>query len=71
MELKKVNAFAEKQGYDHAKFLCTWRGFRCYEPMMGSEGTNHLGLPLLILVDQAGKIRMSTPEEAMEQLNDD
>lgn len=65
-----VNEFAKKQGYQWAKYLCNWNGFKCYEPIISKNEVAYLGLPLLILEDADGNIRMSTPEEAMEQLSE-
>ena len=70
MEQALIDAFAKKQGYDHAVYLCQWRGYRCYEPCLSGSGTACTGLPLLILEDEQGNLRMSTPDEAMQQLDE-
>ena len=70
MNQEDVNEFAKQQGYDRAEYLCEWRGFHCYEPLINGDGPAYIGLPLIILVDQEGKIRMSTSQEAMQQIRE-
>lgn len=71
MKQSVIDEFAKKQGYDKAEYLGKWRGYRCYEPILNDGAdTAFVGLPLLILVDERDKIRMSTPEEAMKQLEE-
>lgn len=67
---KKIEEFAIKQGYSSAVYLCEWNGFDCYEPVEDPFQISYIGLPLLILVDKQGNIRMSTPSEAMKQIYD-
>lgn len=71
--MKTPNAvieYAKSQGYESAEYLCDWRGFHCYEPILTEGEVSYIGLPLLILVDSTGKIRMSTADEAMQQLEE-
>lgn len=70
MCLSKVLKFANEHGYNSATFLCEWKGFKCYEPNLGENGVSYIGLPLLILEDMDGNLRMSTPDEAMQQIRD-
>lgn len=71
MNQSEIEKFAKEQGYSKAEYLCEWREYACYEPIMGDgEEPSFIGLPLLILVDKSKKIRMSTPEEAMQQLRE-
>lgn len=70
MNQEELNRFARQNGYDHATYLCEWRGYQCYEPMMAGEGPFFVGLPLLILVDKEKRIRMSTPQEALQQIKE-
>lgn len=65
-----IQKFANEKGYKSASYLGVWNGFKCYEPILDTEGVLFIGLPLMILEDNAGNIRMSTTEEAMEQLRD-
>lgn len=65
-----IDNFAKSQGYETAEYLCEWRGFKCYEPVITDGETSFVGLPLLILEDNEGNIRMSTPEEAMQQIDE-
>lgn len=70
MRQADVEEFAVKMGYETAEYLCEWNGFHCYEPILVKGRISYVGLPLLILEDSAGNIRMSTAEEAMQQLDD-
>lgn len=70
MDDNLVNNFARLNGYDSAKYLCDWNGYSCYEPIFSNNELSYVGLPLLILVSSNGEIRMSTPEEAMQQIDD-
>lgn len=65
-----INEFAKSQGYETAEYLCEWRGYKCYEPIIAEGEMSFVGLPLLILEDTKGNIRMSTPEEAMQQIDE-
>lgn len=66
----KVKQFAIKNGYDDAIYIGKWRSFECYEPVFNSEGVSFVGLPLIILVTDDGKIRMSTPSESLQQIEE-
>lgn len=65
-----IDKFAKRQGYQTAEYLCEWRSFKCYEPIAADGEISFIGLPLLILEDENGNIRMSTPEEAMQQIDE-
>ena len=65
-----VDEFAKTQGYETAEYLGEWRGFKCYEPIVAESEVSFVGLPLLILEDEKGNIRMSTPEEALQQIDE-
>lgn len=67
---KTIEEFAIRNGYKTASFLCKWNGFDCYEPIVDEDRISFVGLPLLILVDKQGNIRMSTPDEALQQIAD-
>ena len=69
MDLKQVISFAQKNGYETVEKLNNWNGYECYEPIMDSKKETELGPPLLILV-KGDKIRMSTPDEAFQQLDE-
>ena len=62
--------FAKKNGYNSAEYLCEWNNYTCYEPIFKENAVSYIGLPLLILEDSEGNLRMSTPEEALEQIDD-
>ena len=70
MKKAKITEFAEKNGYDGAEYIGEWNGFKCYEPYFDGDDITAVGLPLLILVDKDENIRMSTPAEALQQLQD-
>lgn len=69
MDISKVKQFAKKQGYKTVSQLKPWNGYECYEPIMDEKTTSMVGPPLLILV-KGDKIRMSTPDEAFQQMDD-
>ena len=72
MSKKEIVAFAKKNGYDDALPLGKWREYDAYEPVFeGStdEEPAYVGPPLLILV-KGDEIRMSTEEEAYQQLEE-
>ena len=60
--------FAKEQGYDNVKQLADWNGYEVYEPFLNTKALSIVGLPLLILVKE-NIIRMSTCEEAFEQMD--
>ena len=71
MEKSKIIAFAKENGYDGVKPLGKWREFDAYEPTFDGKEDDLacVGPPLMILV--AGeKIRMSTIEEAYQQIDE-
>lgn len=59
--------FAIEHGYADAEPLGVMDGFDCFEPVMGTEGSCCIGLPLMVMVSD-GAARMSTYEEAMRSL---
>ena len=66
---EKVIDFAKQQGYDSAEYIGKWRGYDVYEPLFAGDEVSVVGPPLIILVKGA-KIRMSTEDEAYEQLSE-
>jgi len=68
MKIEKVKDFAKQQGYDDVLSIGKWKGFDAYEPVFNGEEPSFIGVPLLILV-KGDSIRMSTVEEAFEQLD--
>lgn len=63
----EIIAFAKTQGYDDVLHIGKWKEYEAYEPIYSGD-VSFVGVPLLILV-KGGSIRMSTVEEAFEQLN--
>ena len=68
MKIKQVKDFAKQQGYDDVLSIGKWKGFDAYEPVFNGEEPSFIGVPLLILV-KGDSIRMSTVDEAFEQLD--
>ncbi len=67
---QKIQNFAKQQGYQKAVYLNNWNGYKCYEPIFDETQPSYTGLPLIILVDEHNNIRMSTSEEAFQQIRD-
>ena len=66
MNRKKALEFAKSEGYDRIGYVGQQAGFFCYAPFFNhpaGEGVPPTGLPSLILVDQNGDMRFSSPEE--------
>lgn len=62
--------FAKQNGYNDVIYLAKWRGFDCYEPVFSDSGEfSIIGLPLMIMV-KGETIRMSTPEESLQQIDE-
>lgn len=68
MKHDNIKAFAKKMGYDDALYIGKWKDYEAYEPMFEGDDVLFVGNPYLILV-KGDEIRMSTEEEAFEQLN--
>lgn len=68
--LDELKIFAQENGYDNANYLCEWNGYSCYAPYFENPKLRYMGQPLLILVDDEGKMRMSTQEEAFAQIDE-
>lgn len=64
----EIVEFANNKGYETVKYLCEWDGFKCYSPVLSKGKSACIGLPVLILEDDEGNIRMSTTEEAFQVL---
>lgn len=65
--LEQVKQFATINGYKDVEPLGEWRGYEIYEPILSRDKTCFIGPPLMIMV-KGDTIRMSTPEEGMEQI---
>ncbi len=70
MELEKIIEFAKENGYDSARKFKDWKGYEAYEPIVDESEDFLSGLPFMILV-KGDEIRMSTPEEALEQATEE
>ena len=72
MSNEKIVEFAKKNGYDNVLPLGPWREYECYEPTFDGateEEPAIVGPPLIILV-KGDEIRMSTEEEAFQQMDE-
>ena len=72
MDRARVVEFAKEQGYDGAEPLGQWRGYDIYEPTFeqsSGEEPAIVGPPLIIMVKD-DVIRMSTEEEAFQQISE-
>jgi hypothetical protein len=69
MDEKEILKFAKQEGYEDISYIGKWREFEVYEPLFNFEDVSYVGLPFIILVTQ-DEIRMSTPEESLEQINE-
>ncbi|KAF5046753.1 hypothetical protein DSECCO2_467550 [anaerobic digester metagenome] len=69
MNQMEIRKYALSQGYIGALPLGKWRGYDAYEPIVNEEGTAFIGPPLMILV-KGDEIRMSTVEEAFQQIEE-
>lgn len=70
MTKKEITAFAKKHGYEGVLPLGKFKEYDAYEPIpkgATEEEPAAVGLPLMVLV-KGDEIRMSTIEEAFEQL---
>lgn len=69
MDISKVKKFAVENGYVDVVKLPKWRGYDVYEPIMSKKENALVGPPLIILVN-GEDIRMSTDEEAYQNLDE-
>jgi hypothetical protein len=69
MSQEDILKFAQKQGYDNIEYVEEWRGYQVYAPIFNSKEMLYIGLPYVILVKD-NEIRMSTPDESLERLDD-
>lgn len=70
MSLDEVIKFAKAQGYKSAEQVESWKGFDVFEPVYDTKDEiSVIGLPLVILV-KGDQIRMSTPDEAIQCIDD-
>lgn len=67
---KEITKFAQEHGYKGAKYIGNWKEYKVYEPYVSGNDVSFTGLPLVILVNDKGEIRMSTSDEAMATLDD-
>ena len=68
---KDIDKFAQEHGYKGAKYIGKWKEYKVYEPYVDDTQVSYTGLPLVILVNDNGEIRMSTSDEAMATMNDE
>jgi len=66
MNINDVIEYAKQCGYDSAKYDRTWNNYQVYQPIYNNSCFT--GVPYIIL-EQDGKCRMSTIQEAYDYLN--
>lgn len=69
MTIKDILAFGEKIGYNNLERGSDWRGFEVYQPVYPGKDIVYAGLPFVVLV-KGDEIHLSTPEEALERVQD-
>ena len=69
MKMETVVSFAKQHGYDNAIYLGKWKDYDAYEPVFDGADVSFVGLPYIILA-KGDTVRMSTSEEAFEQIQD-
>lgn len=69
MNQEDILKFAKQQGYDNVSYIGKWKDYEVYEPIFDYDGVSFVGLPLVVLVKE-NEIRMSTPKESLQQIND-
>ena len=67
MKIESVISYAKQQGYDNALYLGKWKEYDAFEPVFDGADVSFVGLPFIILV-KGDAVRMSTSEEALEQI---
>ena len=66
---EKVRDFAKQNGYMTAIFETIWKNYNVYEPIYSwDEEPSYTGYPLMIQ-EKEDELRLTTPEEALELLN--
>jgi len=65
---QRVLEFAKHHGYETALRLKNWKGYKVYEPIVDQKKITFVGLPLIIL-EKGNEIRLSTPKEAFEYMD--
>ena len=68
MTLDKIIEFAKEKGYYNVEYIGKWKEYDVYEPLFNGDNVFIVGPPLIILVND-NTMRMSTPEEAYDQLD--
>ena len=71
MKQEDVIKFAKKNGYDRAEYDTKWRGYDVYLPIIDGKQDEIvcIGPPIIILV-KGEKIRLSSPDEAFEYIDE-
>ena len=70
MVRSEIIEFARQHGFFSAEYVGEWNGYKCYEPIISENEISFIGLPLLILEDDKGILRMSTPGEGYQQISE-
>lgn len=66
-----VQEFAKKQGFVKAQKIAPWRGYVCYEALVGDPDEEpRIGFPQIILEKPGVMFRMAQYDEAMAYLDE-
>lgn len=68
IKIENIIRFAKSNGYKGASPLGEWNGYEAFEPLYFSDGSTAIIGPPLMILAKGETIRMSTPEEAYEQI---
>ena len=70
-ELDRTIEFAKKENivFDDISFECKWNDHRVYVPSFDAQGDNFVGLPVYILIDVNGNIRLANTDEVFKILD--
>ncbi len=63
-----IQKFAKENGYDEAKYIGEWKGYKVFNPIIKSDKPLCIGYPLKIL-QKGQKLRLSTIGESFELLD--
>ncbi|MEG1561971.1 MAG: hypothetical protein RR323_06170 [Raoultibacter sp.] len=68
-KIEDIIKFAKSNGYEDVSPLGEWNGYEAFEPLYFSDGSTAITGPPLMILAKGETIRMSTPEEAYEQID--
>lgn len=60
-----IQEFAKTNGYDEAKHIGDWKGYKVFNPIIKTDTPLYIGYPLKIL-KKGQELRLSTIKESFE-----